>query len=292
MIKVIASDLDGTLLDDNHEITEETLKSINLAKEHGIRFIVSTGRSFKNTMDVLNDNNINCDYIVASGAEIRDPQARILKQVPMDQSVFEELYQRIRKFNVGVKFCSDEYDYMIGTDNEVKVQLIEEAILFHMTGSREEISNSPEFKKFCKNIRSIDNIRYLGKYQIYKIFISSSDKQLVKDIDAAIADIPGIASASSFSNNLELTHIEAQKGIALKEYINNLGYSMDEVMVLGDSMNDYSMLSMDFGITVAMENAMNEVKKVSKYMTKSNRDNGVAYAIHKLLANEIEELKK
>ena len=60
----------------------------------------------------------------------------------------------------------------------------------------------------------------------------------------------------------------------------------EEVMVFGDSLNDYSMLSMDFGATVAMENADEEVKRVSKYVTKSNEDLGVAYTIHELLKKQ------
>lgn len=56
-----------------------------------------------------------------------------------------------------------------------------------------------------------------------------------------------------------------------------------EVMVFGDSLNDYSMLSMDFGATVAMENADSKLKRVAKYTTKSNVNDGVAYAIEKLL---------
>ncbi|HEX3022690.1 MAG TPA: HAD hydrolase family protein, partial [Lachnospiraceae bacterium] len=86
-------------------------------------------------------------------------------------------------------------------------------------------------------------------------------------------------------------NIEAQKGIALKEYIESLGYRMDEVMVLGDSMNDYSMLSMDFGATVAMENAMDRIKEVSKYITKTNDEDGVAYAIQKVLDGKVEDLR-
>ena len=93
-----------------------------------------------------------------------------------------------------------------------------------------------------------------------------------------------LAVASSFKTNLEITAVEAQKGPVLKQYIESLGYTMDEVMVLGDSLNDYSMLSMDFGATVAMENAMPEVKTVSKYITKSNEEFGVAYAIYGVLA--------
>ena len=55
---------------------------------------------------------------------------------------------------------------------------------------------------------------------------------------------------------MEITDARAQKGPILKEYIESLGYTMDEVMVLGDSLNDYSMMSMDFGATVAMGNAV------------------------------------
>ena len=57
-------------------------------------------------------------------------------------------------------------------------------------------------------------------------------------------------------------------------------------MVFGDSFNDYSMLSMDFGVTVAMENADPEVKKVAKYVTKKNSEFGVAYAIRELLKRQ------
>ena len=74
--------------------------------------------------------------------------------------------------------------------------------------------------------------------------------------------------------------------IILKEYIESLGYTMDEVMVLGDSLNDYSMISMDFGATVAMENAVPEIKKAAKYITKSNNEFGVAYAIDQVLERQ------
>lgn len=77
--------------------------------------------------------------------------------------------------------------------------------------------------------------------------------------------------------------MRAQKGPVLKEYIESLGYTMEEVMVFGDSLNDFSMLEMDFGATVAMENADPEVKAVAKYVTKSNAEHGVAYVIEKLL---------
>ena len=63
---------------------------------------------------------------------------------------------------------------------------------------------------------------------------------------------------------------------------------MDEVMVLGDSLNDLSMISMDFGATVAMENGDPEVKQAAKYITKTNEELGVAHAIRELLKRRTE----
>ena len=118
---------------------------------------------------------------------------------------------------------------------------------------------------------------------MYKIFLFSVDVEMLDQIKKELEQNDGIAVASSFETNLEITDVKAQKGPVLKEYIESLGYTMDEVMALGDSLNDYSMLSMDFGATVAMENAVPEIRRVAKYTTKSNGEFGVAYAIRELL---------
>lgn len=95
----------------------------------------------------------------------------------------------------------------------------------------------------------------------YKIFIFAADVEQLEKLGDELRENPAVAVASSFIYNQEVTAVEAQKGPVLKEYIEALGYTMDEVMVLGDSLNDYSMISMDFGATVAMENAVPEIKR-------------------------------
>ena len=121
---------------------------------------------------------------------------------------------------------------------------------------------------------------------IHKIFLFTGDLEMLDKIKRRLMQNPELAVASSFYNNLEITVKGAEKGPAIQEYIESLGYTKEEVMVFGDSLNDYSMLSMDFGATVAMENADDEVKQVSKYVTKSNEDLGVAYTIHELLKKQ------
>ena len=80
MIKVIASDMDGTLLCDDHRIAPDTIAAVKEACAAGIRFMVATGRGYEGAMAELDGTGIVCDYILGSGAEVRDPQRKIVKE--------------------------------------------------------------------------------------------------------------------------------------------------------------------------------------------------------------------
>lgn len=285
MIKVIASDLDGTLLNDGHALDQRTVEAIRSAQERGIRFIVATGRNFTQTMEQLEGFDITCDFVLASGAEVRDERRRLVSRVTMDMGVCEEICGELEKWPVSVVFSTDTYDYRIGTPQEVERSLILQAQNFHVNMSEEEIRADPLFLRMSQNTRVSASFEELKNANpaVYKIFLFSSDVVMLKRLSAVLSKDRRIAVAASFETNLEITDVRAQKGPVLKAYIESLGYGMDEVMVFGDSTNDASMLSMDFGATVAMENAMPEVKEMAKYVTKSNQEAGVAYAIERLL---------
>ena len=254
MIKVIASDMDGTLLGLDHKVAPRILEAIHMAQEQGIRFMIATGRNFRSAMEELEELDLECDYLVGSGAEVRNPQREVVLQTPIPIEVCEELYRQLIKFPVSIIFSTDDFDYRIGTEEEIEESIVEQIHLFHLDLEPEKIRHSELYERICKATRRISDFAELkeGKAPIYKVFIFTED-------------------------------IHAQKGPMLKRYIESLGYTMDEVMVFGDSMNDYSMLSMDFKATVAMENAEPEIKEVAKYVTKSNEAYGVAYAIEELL---------
>ena len=95
-----------------------------------------------------------------------------------------------------------------------------------------------------------------------------------------IGKLTGIAVSSSFVDNIEVTHMTAQKGIILAKVAQKMGIDKSEVMVLGDSFNDYSMFEV-FEESVAMENAVPEIKKIAKYITDTNDNLGVAKAINR-----------
>ena len=125
-----------------------------------------------------------------------------------------------------------------------------------------------------------------GATDIYKICGNDLDCNLVIRMKQAFGDYPDLAAASSFPNNIELTNTAAQKGSALKTYAAAKGISLEDVMVLGDSDNDISMFTPEFGWTVAMANSMDCIRERAKYITKSNAEDGVAWAIRKYVFGE------
>lgn len=288
MIKVIASDMDGTLLGDDHKPAPETLAAVKKACDAGIRFMIATGRNFPGAMAELKDAELVCDYIVGSGAEVRNPQQEVVVTHPISIELCRAIYEEIRDYPLSVTFCTDGYDYKIGTPEEIEESLMLQMQLFFSNQPREELAKSETYRRIKKSTRSMSDMDELeaAGVPVYKLFLYSEDKAMLDEMNVRLQRNKDIAVASSFPTNLEITDVKAQKGPVLKEYIESLGYTMDEVMVLGDSLNDLSMISMDFGATVAMANAGPEVKSAAKYITKSNTEFGVAYAIEELLKRQ------
>ena len=288
MIKVIASDMDGTLLGDDHKPAPETLAAVQRACDSGIRFMIATGRNFPGAMAELKDCGLVCDYIVSSGAEVRNPRQQVVAVHPISMELCRTIYEEIKDYPISVTFCTDGNDYKIGTPEEIEESLMLQMHLFFSDLPREELVQTETYQRIIRSTKTVSDMDELetAKVPIYKLFLYSEDKGMLGELKQRLEQNKEIAVASSFPTNLEITDVKAQKGPVLKEYIESLGYTMDEVMALGDSLNDLSMIEMDFGVTVAMANAEPEVKDAAKYITKSNTEFGVAYAIDRLLENQ------
>ena len=291
MIKVIASDMDGTLLNNNHVFSEKTIQSIKKACEKGFRFMVVTGRNFVSAMQPLKDTGLVCDYVVSSGAVVRNPEKEIVISIDMGFDECEYIYNNLKKYPVGILFCSEEMNHILGTHEEVEECILDYVKFFHETVEREELRKTKTYQQVWERTKAFPDYVALRKNNIPigKMFLFSEDVEMLQEIKRELSKNKNLAISSSLKTNLEVTHASAQKGPVLKRYIESLGYTMDEVMVLGDSLNDLSMIEMDFGATIAMENADEEIKAAAKYMTKSNENDGVAYVIDEML--KLYELK-
>ena len=116
----------------------------------------------------------------------------------------------------------------------------------------------------------------------FKIITSHKDKYIIRNLKKKINEIGGLAVASTSEYDIEVNDIQAQKGLILAKVAEMKGIEKDEVMVLGDSFNDYSMFT-EFKNSYAMKNAIDEIKKIATYVTETNNNDGVGKAIEKVL---------
>src|SRR5699024_6239426 len=120
--------------------------------------------------------------------------------------------------------------------------------------------------------------------QIFKIVAFSPEGQAgLAQVRSQIAKHKSLVITSSGSGNIEINHINAQKGLALQAYADRLNVPLDNVMSLGDNNNDLSMIKAA-GISYAMENATDEIKLAANHLTTRNTENGAGKAIEEQLA--------
>lgn len=285
-IRVIASDLDGTLLNENHELDRLSYEMLVRAKAEGIRFITATGRNYPMTLDAFGEFDVKCDYILASGAETRNRRRKVVEKLPLSDAKVSEVTKTLRGFKVPLIYNTAGKSFLTGETEKVKKGIIYEAENYYSKAGNPGFSKEELIQKILNRtviVPAVDDILQ----PVYKISINAKEAFVIDAIEEKLADIPGLALASSFPNNIEITDEKAQKGPVLERYIRKLGYTMEDVMVFGDSMNDYSMMCMDFGCTVATENADPRIKAVAKVISPPNTEHGVAKIIEKVLQGKI-----
>lgn len=283
MIKVIASDMDGTLLNSRHEISKENLEAIKKAQDKGVHFVIVTGREFNSVNSYLKELNLNCECILMNGAEYRDKNGKVLKNISMDKKQVREILEVMNKEKLAVEIFTSNGVFVTNRDNH-KESIFDRFKMFSPHMSDEEIKEFIENRAEIMNVNHIDNIEdFLNSdIDILKIITFNRDKDFIASIKEKLKEIEDLAVASTFSNDIELNNIRAQKGIILAEVIEKMGIKREEVIVVGDSFNDYSMF-VEFENSFAMENAIPEIKEIAKYITASNDEAGVAKAIYKAL---------
>ncbi|WP_024406703.1 sugar-phosphatase [Streptococcus suis] len=261
-IKLVAIDIDGTLLNSQHQITAEVHSAIQEAKKAGVKIVIATGRPISGVQAILEELNLTeaGDYVITfNGGLVQD--AATGEDIVKDTLTYEDyldIESAARKLKLPMHASTKEGIY---TAN-----------------------------------------RNIGKYTIYESTLVSApifyrtpeemaDKEIIKTmmvdepeiLDAAIPLLPtsltekyNVAKSAPFY--LEITPKTVNKGQAIIHLSEKLGLTMDQTMAIGDQENDRPMLEV-VGNPVVMENGNPELKKIAKYITKSNDESGVAHAL-------------
>lgn len=293
MIKLIASDMDGTLLNNNHDIDKETVEAIRKAEDAGIIFAISTGREYESVKPILDKHNIKAQCILSNGAEYRDEEGNILDKVNINEESAKRVIDILEKNNLSARIFTNKGVFTTSTREEALKEVMYRTMSFNPDLSEDEAREISENLGFFIGLQYIEDINKFFEegIEIRKFVAFNKDIDLIDKIKKVISQIEGLAISSSFIDNIEITDINAQKGIILEQVAVNMGIDREEVMILGDSFNDYSMFEI-FEETVAMKNAIPEVKAIAKYITDTNDNLGVAKAIYNVLNNEMHKMLK
>ncbi|ETI88315.1 MAG: Hydrolase [Clostridium butyricum DORA_1] len=284
MIKLIASDMDGTLLNSKHEIAEESVAAIRNAENSGIIFAISTGREYDNVEPFLKKHNIRCQCVLMNGAEYRDEDGNIVEVINIDIEIASKIIEILNKNKVSARIFTDKGVYTSDTKEEALKEMTYRTMSFNPDMTIEEAIEEAKKQPYFIQLKYIDDIKEFleSGIEIRKFVAFHRDVELINEMKSQIGKLTGIAVSSSFIDNIEVTHMTAQKGIILAKVAQKMGIDKSEVMVLGDSFNDYSMFEV-FEECVAMENAVPEIKKIAKYITDTNDNFGVAKAINRVM---------
>ncbi|MBA8772664.1 Cof-type HAD-IIB family hydrolase [Staphylococcus coagulans] len=284
MVKLIATDMDGTLLNAAHEVLQENIEAIQYAQSRGVTVTIATGRAFYEANDPIKPTGLKVPYICLNGAEVRDESFDIVHT----SSLNHELYQRIR--NVLVR---ENIYYQIYTNFGIYTEDPERDLAIYLDIAKYS-GQQPDVEKIrqhinhrieigtLKVVNNYDNIESVTGELIMKVLAHDTDLDKIARVKAELSESSNLAVSSSSKGNLEITHIDAQKGLALCAIAEKLGIDMKDTMAIGDNLNDKSMLDRA-GIAVAMDNALPELKENATFVTASNEESGVAKAIYRVL---------
>ena len=289
MIKLIAADMDGTLLSRNHTISKENVAAIKSAESKGIRFAIATGRAYADVRPIIDEYDLNCECVALNGGVYYDNDGNILEGIYIDKEKVRDILKVMLNGKFSVEIYTDKGYYTTNTKEETLRGMIKRSKSFH-----------PDFKSEEEHIKfANENPHYLGMNYITDIdeflksdvkiakFVTFGDtEEEVTALRKEVEKLDGLAVSSSFITNIEVNDYRATKGAILAKVAGRFDISRSEVMVLGDGLNDYSMFK-EFPNCVAMENAIPEIKEAAKYITDSNENSGVGKAILRVLNGEI-----
>lgn len=280
MIRLVASDMDGTLLNRYGKVSSLNIAAIEALKRKNIGFVVCTGRSFADASSPLKEAGISCDIICMNGAAVFDSYGRQLRKQPLLKGQVNRILNICRPFSVLYDFMTEEGSYTTSTMEDFR-KSFEDKIFLPM------VSDEHTYETIAKRFHFTTEEVLLGSsWEIYKMSVVHENPEILMLIRCALEKEEGISVASSAPSNLELTHIGAQKGSVLMEYATSTNIHPREILAIGDSENDLSMLSLPLGYTIAMGNASEVIKRSARLITRNNDEDGVAVAIDSLILSE------
>lgn len=278
MIKLIASDLDGTLLDEPNRISKINQDAIEYAYNKGAKFCIATGRDLAASKEIIDSFKHKPVLLLGNGSEIYDENHKLLLQDFIDNKYLNDILSILHSHNLPHMIFTTDGFYTTMDPKWVQQKFIERLQIIRNKTFADTFENDP--LKPCNNLVFIQDIeKFKNEKKILKVEGFYTNPIPVEQVKKDLEVFNELSHLSTGPNNVEITNLSATKGLALKKYCELSNIQPDEVMVLGDSHNDLSMFE-HFKYSFAPENSVSEVKEKAYRIVKSCYDHGVSDAIY------------
>ncbi len=260
--KLMAVDIDGTLLDDNSRLTENTKKTIRLGVEIGLIFTIATGRPIQGVEYLNKMLDLDLPFITYNGAMVVMGRSKeILYEQKLSPTDTKDIVELGLKYGVTV---------MVWKDNGLFVPLMDARV---------------EEYKHISNVEPvlISNIQELTRNGATKVLWYGEEEEIQKyqkEMAGLLSDHVNYHTSRPYF--LEFVDKNASKAIAMEKLGEHYGIKQSEMIAVGDGYNDLSMIEYA-GLGVAMGNAPDDIKEKADYVTLSNEEDGVAHVIREFV---------
>lgn len=276
--RVIVMDIDGTLSTKEKTISQKTKEALLQAQRQGLKLILASGRPTSGLVDFANELKLGENHgllVSFNGSKVTDFETNeVLFNETMSVEEGQAVLEHMKKFDV--KPMIDKGDYMY-VNNVFDNEIIYNGKPFNVI----EYESRGNKYKLCE----IDDLAKFADYPLNKILTTANPEYLQSHYKEMMEPFKNSLSCMfTGAFYFEFTAKGIDKAKALDTVLTKMGYNKDEIIAFGDGHNDISMIEYA-GLGVAMENAVQELKDVSNYITLSNNDDGIAHVLNKFVLN-------
>ena len=265
--RVIALDLDGTLLNVKKTILPETLEALRKAQQSGVKIILATGRHHSAIHPFYQALQLTTPAICCNGTYLYDyPRQQVLANDPMTVAQAEKIIRSLEEYHIqGLLYADDAMLYQQPTPHVIRTQAWGETL---------PEAQRPVFRQVPSLIEAARQAERLWKFAL-----SHEDTSQLNAFVQYITDAAGVTCEWSWVDQVDIAQRGNSKGKRLQEWLTSQGLSMKDVIAFGDNYNDLSMLE-SAGLGVAMGNADDAVKARAGWVIGDNNHPSIAEAIY------------
>ena len=269
-IKIIALDLDGTLLNSQKLISPADYDALARAAERGVYIVPTTGRFYDAMPEVVRQLPFVRYAITVNGAEVYDAaEKKVLHRAELEPDRAMAVYEYFESLP-GICDCyMDGWGYMERSHYD----------------RIDAYSPVPYVRTMLKELRTpVDDLKaFIRGRRVQKVMVFFADmERRALELERVPAKFPDLLATSSIANNIEVNAAGANNGDALRFLCAHLGLDIGQSMSFGDGSNDLSMIRAA-GVGVAMANAYDGLKEAADFVTLSCDQGGVAHAVEKFV---------